>query len=405
MTNTGKRVIGASAISSLRGKPHRRAQPGSYGIALHAKLMTVSSTFVLGGLMLAPMPAHAETISFDEMLRGTRITEQQCAAKPGTVWVTPFGQGICMRYYLSDAGGRGTHAVVYVPGDKPGIVPGSSMYGDPRTAKDSDTNKLLRHAQKISQTTKMPAIHLARMGVDGSSGSHRNRKTQLELQATNLALDAIKRRYRFQTFEIFGNSGGSTVIAGLLAVRNDIGCAVLGSGQLSGHRDHPGVPPQEQPIRPLDASRNSSARIIVVTDPDDQVVERQKQDVFVQRLMGTGRPVEQFYVTAVGDRHHNTSLHSLFVMGQCLHNRSNQGIAEGLRTFEHARGSNAIESIEHEDGERPGSAADPICVQGSWAQAQAGSATQYVCMFWYFEGRLYAPTEMAELAARRSQPR
>jgi hypothetical protein len=313
-----------------------------------------------------------------------------------------------MRYYVSDAGGRGTRAVVYVPGDKPGIVPGSSMYGDPHAAKHSDTNKLLRDAQKISRTTKMPAIHLARMGLDGSSGSHRNRKTQLELQATNLALDAIKRRYGFQGFQIFGNSGGSTVIAGLLTVRDDIGCAVLGSGQLSGHRDYPGTPAQEQPIRPLDAVRNSSARIIVVTDPNDQVVPREKQDVFVRRLSAAGRPVEQFYVTAVGDRHHSTSLHSLFVMGQCLHNRSNQDIAEGLRAFEHAPGSDAIESIKHEDGERPespafASVADPICVQGSWAQA--GNGTQYVCLSWYFEGRLYAPTEMAQLATHRSQPR
>jgi hypothetical protein len=203
------------------------------------------------------------------------------------------------------------------------------------------------------------------------------------------------------------------VIAGLLAVRDDIGCAVLGSGQLSGHRDHPGVPTQEKWIRPLDAVRNTSARIIVVTDPDDQVVEAQKQDVFVQRLMGTSRPVEQFYVTAVGDRHHNTSLHSLFIMGQCVKNRSNRDIVESLHTFvpgkvERAPGSGPFEPIEYETGEQvarpaPANAADPICVKGSWVQA--GNETQYVCLSWYFEGRLYAPTEMAELSAQRSQPR
>jgi hypothetical protein len=48
-------------------------------------------------------------------------------------------------------------------------------------------------------------------------------------------------------------------------------------------------------------------------------------------------------------------------------------------------------------------AADPICVQGSWAQA--GAERQYVCLSWYFPGRLYAPTETAELAAQRSQRR
>lgn len=129
---------GGTAISSFREEGHRCARPGSRRIRRYAKRMTASSSLLLGGLLLAPLPSRAETISFDEMLRGVTVTKQHCAGTPDTVWVTPFGQGVCMRYYFSDAGGRGTRAVVYVPGDKPGIVLGSSKYGDPKFAKDSD---------------------------------------------------------------------------------------------------------------------------------------------------------------------------------------------------------------------------------------------------------------------------
>ena len=405
---------GGTAISSFREEGHRCARPGSRRIRRYAKRMTASSSLLLGGLLFAPLPSRAETISFDEMLRGVTVTQQHCAGTPDTVWVTPFGQGVCMRYYFSDAGGRGTRAVVYVPGDKPGIVPESSKYGDPKFAKDTDINKLLRHAQKISQTTAMPAIHLARMGVDGSSGSHRNRKTQLELQATNLALDAIKRRYGFHGFDIFGQSGGSTVTAGLLSVRHDIGCAVLGSGQLSGHRGHAGSSTAAGWIRPFDAVRNTSARILVVTDRNDQVVAREKQDAFVQHLNAAGRQVAQFYVTAVGERHHSTSHHSLFVMTQCLHDRGDREITERLRRFtadgiKHAPSPDPVEPI----GKKGVAWAvptvpatpnhDPICVQGSWVQAS--NDRRYVCLSWYFKGYLYAPNEIDEVLTQRSQAR
>jgi len=43
----------------------------------------------------------AKTICFEEMLRATTVIEQQCAVRPDTVWVIPFGRGICMRYCFS----------------------------------------------------------------------------------------------------------------------------------------------------------------------------------------------------------------------------------------------------------------------------------------------------------------
>src|SRR6185369_16746722 len=84
---------------------------------------------------------------------------------------------------------------------------------------------------------KTTAIYLARIGVDGTSGDHKSRKTLLELHLMNAALDAIKRRYGFLGFHLVGQSGGSKLVGGLIGLRRDVACAVSGSGRL----DDPGA--------------------------------------------------------------------------------------------------------------------------------------------------------------------
>src|SRR5262249_46350878 len=50
------------------------------------------------------------------------------------------------------------------------------------------------------------------IGVEGTSGDHRSRKTLLELHLMNAALDAIKQRYNFLGFHLVGQSGGSKLV-------------------------------------------------------------------------------------------------------------------------------------------------------------------------------------------------
>jgi hypothetical protein len=54
-----------------------------------------------------------EPFSGAELLRGKRITEAECAALPGAVWVAVDQQGECIRYYHSTAGGVGPEVVVF----------------------------------------------------------------------------------------------------------------------------------------------------------------------------------------------------------------------------------------------------------------------------------------------------
>jgi hypothetical protein len=82
----------------------------------------VGPLFALG---LLPDAAHAQSVapatppkfetepfSGAELLGGKRITQAECAALAGAVWVAVDQQGECIRYYHSTAGGSGPEALV-----------------------------------------------------------------------------------------------------------------------------------------------------------------------------------------------------------------------------------------------------------------------------------------------------
>jgi hypothetical protein len=202
-----------------------------------------------------------------------------------------------------------------------------SQQAKPQEIKDTDTSTLERKARSISQDIGQPAIYIARMGLDGSSGHHAHRRTKLELHVTNAAIDAIKRRHAFTSFNMVGQSGGSTLIGSLLALRNDINCAVPGAGRLQAkaesiRRNRLKSDPAMLIINPSDGISNivraSTAKIMVVTDPEDQRVTREHQDPFVQALRNAGRQIEQFYVSADDPLHHGVSRFAFVVARECV---------------------------------------------------------------------------------------
>ena len=295
----------------------------------------------LAGSFLAPLlsvaPALAEILPLNDMLRGIAMTPQQCAAKPLTMWVdTPAG-GYCMRYYLSTVGGEGRWPTVFLQGDKLGTgnLKTGTFSVDPKE-KDINTNDLQRMADMFSKKTGGPAIYFARIGIDGSSGYHMVRHSEFELQVTNAALNGIKQRHRYAGFHVVGQSGGGTLVGGLLALRQDIGCAVPGSGRLAlvdAHRMRSQTDPRRTKF---DASESvasiarNRARILVVTDPEDKSVPLKHQAVFVDRLRRAGGQAEQFFVQATDDKHHGTVAYSATAVAGCIRGESTQVIAEKL---------------------------------------------------------------------------
>jgi hypothetical protein len=188
---------------------------------------------VLAATLLAADYAAGEIIKKQDLLRGITIARAQCEATSETLWLNVHGRDFCIRYYLSTAGGEGSRLVVFLSGDQLGkLNPKTWTWADSSDARDIDTDDIVQIADTFSKMAKTTAIYLARIGVDGTSGNHTSRETVLELDLMNAALDGIKRHHGFEGFHLAGQSGGSKIAAGLLGLRHDVSCAVLGSGPL-----------------------------------------------------------------------------------------------------------------------------------------------------------------------------
>lgn len=298
----------------------------------------VGLTLTAAVALLGALPVHAETIRFADMLRGVEMTEAACAARPETVWVTVAERNFCIRYYLSTVGGRGLRPLVFLRGDALGSL-------DPRTgdfladaseARDVDTERFVQIADVISEESRVPAIYLGRVGLDGSSGHHRIRRTVLELNVTNAALEAIKRRHGFEGFHLMGQSGGATLAGGLLARRSDVGCAVLGSGLLAFQRSpRPTGDPATQYFNVADSAavivRKPFARIFVVTDPADRKVPEAQQTGFVDALRAAGGRADQFIVQAADANRHGVVTYARTVVRGCLRGTQTEEIEERVQ--------------------------------------------------------------------------
>jgi len=307
---------------------------------------------LVSSVLAAPL-ARADIVSAAAMMRGVSITPEQCSALPQAVWVSTHGKSFCVRYYLSTAGGDGRRPVVMLQGDQLGRFDARSGRFEPlpdQKVSDTDTDNLMKVADAISRVTHGPAIYFARIGVDGSSGHHGIRHSFLELYATNAALDTIKLRHRFEGYSLVGQSGGATLVGGLLALRDDIACAVPGSGRLALLADMRNPNPLASAFDPAamiaTIARHRAARILVVTDPQDTVVPIKHQSTFVTSLRQAGGNVEQFMVQATDAKHHGVSIYATSAAGACLRGRSNEDIAQMLATMVEKRVARAKAEAE-----------------------------------------------------------
>jgi dienelactone hydrolase len=305
----------------------------------------------LAAAVTAATGAAAEIIKKEDMLRGITTTRDRCAATPQTLWLNVDKQDFCVRYYLSTAGGEGTRPVVFLQGDHFGTIRNwqwlpSSMDKnagitfdptDPVAHGDINTDDLMRTADAFSKMAKTTAIYLARMGLGGTSGNHVFRKTLLELHLMNAALDAIKRSYGFEGFHLAGQSGGSTLVAGLAATRRDIACAVSGSGQVVTSHGTDAKDPSHTMLDSLgfvpSIAQNRSVRFIMVTDHADRTVPAKQQASFAAKMHQAGRDIPQHFVTATDDFHHGVVAYTQLVTGGCVLGKSDADIATAVGTM------------------------------------------------------------------------
>ncbi len=300
-------------------------------LAWKDRTLCAAATLVAAALLSLPAPARADIVPLADQLRGIAISQEQCEALPRAVFVAVAGRDFCMRYYLSVAGGTGKAPLVFLQGDRLGRLDGQTGEFSPGPRdRDIDTKDFNRIATLLSQQAVLPAIYLARPGLDGSSGSHRIRRTTLELLAVDAALEAIKRRHGFDGFHLLGQSGGSTLIGGLLGLRSDLGCAVIGAGLLSYRGRFRSPDPGRDFFDASDAvatiAQKRGTRILLVTDPADRKVPERVQTEFVRRLRLAGGQVEQFLVQATDEDRHGVLPYARTAALGCLRGATNAEI-------------------------------------------------------------------------------
>src|SRR5262249_25682891 len=153
------------------------------------------------------------------------------------------------------------------------------------------------------------AIFLGRIGDAGTSGNNLARKTMLELQLMNAALDALRQRCHFLGFHLAGASGGARIAFRLAEIRHDLGCVISGSGQLiatetaRSRTNDPGETYFDVLAGVPALVQNRAERLLMITDPaDQQVPAATEQNPVLDRLRRAGRPIPQFIVQSTDPR-------------------------------------------------------------------------------------------------------
>lgn len=306
----------------------------------HLAVLIAGLLASLGGAAAQGVPQGVKTFSAKDVIEGTKVSREQCAATPRTVFVESFGQGICIRYYLSGPV-KGLAPIVFFTGDVLGL--------DDKGRREVDPGYLTQAPEFIDIASKVwagrlkaPMLFFGRMGMNGSSGWHGDRRTALEVDVTKKALDAIAAKEGATGYHLVGQSGGAMLVPALLAARDDVGCAVIASGPLdfraftraygitfrsSGARAHYDPMSDVGKIAPKIAGDGGS-RLFVLTDPQDRAVPAKFQAPFVAALEAAGgRPV-QIFTDGRDKDHHALIEKALFVAGQCVGEASDADIVK-----------------------------------------------------------------------------
>ena len=307
---------------------------------LSTNLSVLGLAIVLGFLPMGrdALGQSAEPFSERELQWGKAARRDECAQNRHAVWVETALGTECIHYYPSaalDAALEGAApqpklAVLFFHGDH---LAGSTPLGNygkitPRS--------LLDIAQNNERTYKVPYIIVARPGVYGSSGSHRERRRLKEFASLNAAVDAIKQHYGLDQVVLAGQSGGSTAAAAILTLaRNDVKCAALGSGNYAVNtlaeikRAKLGQAPRRgcdvtdycdayDVIEHVNGIVTDAARqIYVIGDPQDQNTVFELQQAFYDKVKKAGHEVTLIEAEGRGAERHSTTYVTYRVAGLC----------------------------------------------------------------------------------------
>jgi dienelactone hydrolase len=277
--------------------------------------------------ILAELPSTP--FSGEDVVRGVECTTSD-GDGAGRVRVEVDGEPDVLAFYGASPQGAPADPVIFLRGDAveksgDGVV-ANAWYV---TATAYDVQAL---AEQFSASFNRPYVHLARPGILGSTGHHLDRRRPREVALVDAALTRLKAHFGWRRLNLVGQSGGGHLVAALIARRDDIGCAVITSGNtavaqrnrengwsadITGHSDF------LDPIDHVsDVARHPPQKIIVLTDPHDQRVSASVQTAYVEALRGVGVTVDHRLLPASGKLRHDLQLPGILAAFTWLVNHS-----------------------------------------------------------------------------------
>lgn len=293
--------------------------------------------------LASPAQAFSERVDFSasddfseaSVIRGIRATEEQCRSLPGqAVWArTEEGEAECIKYWAHGLTEHTRRAIVFLHGDR---LNGNKVLGDHAKL---DGKRLAGQATAWGKRLDAPYIYLGRPGTHGSSGDHKRRRTREEAALISSALDALKKQFGIDEFDIVGQSGGGHMAASLITLRKDILCAVPASSPSSPRirylmmgrtKDTTRLDSYEPGEHLAHHETHPSLKVIILGDPQDSNVFWESQVALAQALAARSIPHLVVEGQATGEQRHSLIDSARILAGLCFHGRPLDAIKDYL---------------------------------------------------------------------------
>lgn len=306
-------------------------------------------TVFAAGVALVASPAAAEDVAkpapakspYQNVLIAEGGSQKLCEAELHRIFVRHQNDSACLAYFATSGHEDKRRAVVFLDGDSR-----PEHYVD-AAGRERRLKQLQRNVQSLASKLKVRIVRISRLGLDGSSGNHADRRRPKEIHLINAAIDGLKARLGIDDIVLAGQSRGSLIAASLLTLgRKDVACAVLGSGVFEHasfiHQAVLRTNPKSKLKLPAIAKQvydpstridgmaaDGHRRIFILGDREDAQVPFDQQQRFFENVSRSGHHARLIEIDAYDEKQHGSVKYVMPAAAHCANGASDSHL-EGL---------------------------------------------------------------------------
>lgn len=288
--------------------------------------------------------AHAAPpapLKYSDALQQESKSQSACETLGNHIFVKHEFGSDCIAYFVTKGSEARRQAVVFLDGD----IPVEQLQDPDGLASSFDGMKKVM--QIWADRLKVRYVFVSRLGVNGSSGNHGERRKPNETYAMMAATDLLKTRLGLDSIAIAGQSGGSTLAASFLTLgRTDVTCAILGSGAFEladleyRYRTGKGYKVTKAALSQVmydpsahvaDIKPSADRRILILGDRADTRTPFDQQLRFAEDIRAAGHHARVIPLLGSGENEHGATQFTLPAAGACLNKMPDEKIARAIQ--------------------------------------------------------------------------